>query len=216
MLTNKHINTPSYMSRISQLLKEYSQVHISYTAVGKDPTMESKRILNQLVEELSQNEWKCPPSEVPTDAIAMSAFFEMFAHKIGGDTPIMLCYYYSSRVANDKSFPANVQTLGNMFRAFIVFKAMDKLNTVFNLACNAPFAGYRGKLKNQQFFDFALISDVYKAWNRDDNDPLLKNLKRQVPMVASNYPMFNKQQIIAEGELAHEAVLNVVRTFIKL
>jgi hypothetical protein len=204
------------MSKISQLLREYSQVHISYAVVGKDPAVESKRILNQLVEELSQNEWKCPPSEVPTDAIAMSAFFEMFAHKIGGDAPIMLCYYYSSRVANDKSFPANVQTLGNMFRAFIVFKAMDKLNTVFNLACNAPFAGYRGKLKNQQFFDFALISDVYKAWDRDNNDALLNNLKKQVPIVASNYPMFNKQQIIAEGELAHEAVLNVVRTFIKL
>ncbi len=204
------------MSKISQLLREYSQVHISYAVVGKDPAVESKRILNQLVEELSQNEWKCPPSDVPTDAIAMSAFFEMFAHKIGGDAPIMLCYYYSSRVANDKSFPANVQTLGNMFRAFIVFKAMDKLNTVFNLACNAPFAGYRGKLKNQQFFDFALISDVYKAWDRDNNDALLNNLKKQVPIVASNYPMFNKQQIIAEGELAHEAVLNVVRTFIKL
>ncbi|MBR5592708.1 MAG: hypothetical protein IKW46_01420 [Bacteroidaceae bacterium] len=204
------------MSKISQLLREYSQVHISYAVVGKDPAVESKRILNQLVEELSQNEWKCPPSEVPTDAIAMSAFFEMFAHKIGGDVPIMLCYYYSSRVANDKSFPANVQTLGNMFRAFIVFKAMDKLNTVFNLACNAPFAGYRGKLKNQQFFDFALISDVYKAWDRDNNDALLNNLKKQVPIVASNYPMFNKQQIIAEGELAHEAILNVVRTFIKL
>lgn len=204
------------MSKISQLLREYSQVHISYAVVGKDPAVESKRILNQLVEELSHNEWKCPPSEVPTDAIAMSAFFEMFAHKIGGDAPIMLCYYYSSRVANDKSFPANVQTLGNMFRAFIVFKAMDKLNTVFNLACNAPFAGYRGKLKNQQFFDFALISDVYKAWDRDNNDALLNNLKKQVPIVASNYPMFNKQQIIAEGELAHEAVLNVVRTFIKL
>lgn len=204
------------MSKISQLLREYSQVHISYAVVGKDPAVESKRILNQLVEELSQNEWKCPPSEVPTDAIAMSAFFEMFAHKIGEDTPIMLCYYYSSRVANDKSFPANVQTLGNMFRAFIVFKAMDKLNTVFNLACNAPFAGYRGKLKNLQFFDFALISDVYKAWDRDNNDALLNNLKKQVPIVASNYPMFNKQQIIAEGELAHEAILNVVRTFIKL
>ena len=204
------------MSKISQLLREYSQVHISYAVVGKDPAVESKRILNQLVEELSQDEWKCPPSEVPTDAIAMSAFFEMFAHKIGGDAPIMLCYYYSSRVANDKSFPANVQTLGNMFRAFIVFKAMDKLNTVFNLACNAPFAGYRGKLKNQQFFDFALISDVYKAWDRDNNDALLNNLKKQVPIVASNYHMFNKQQIIAEGELAHEDVLNVVRTFIKL
>ena len=204
------------MSRISQLLKEYSQIHISYSVVGKDPTMETKRILNQLADELAKTEWKCSPSEVPTDSIAMSAFFEMFAHKIGGDAPIMLCYYYSSRVANDKLLPPDVRTLGNMFRAFIVFKAMDKLNMTFNLACNAPFAGYRGKLQNQQFFDFALISDVYQAWDRDNNDPLLQNLKKQTPMVASNYPMFNKQQIMAEGELVHEAVLNVVRTIVEL
>ena len=204
------------MSRITQLLKEYSQTHISYSSVGKDPAMETKRILNQLAEELAKKEWKCSHSEVPSDSIAMSAFFEMFVHKIGGDAPIMLCYYYSSKVANDKLFPSDVRTLGNMFRAFIVFKAMDKLNMTFNLACNAPFAGYRGKLKDQQFFDFALISDVYKAWDRDNYDPLLKNLKKQVPMVASNYPMFNKQQIMMEGELVHEAVLNVVRTFIKL
>lgn len=201
---------------ISKLLRDYSQIRISYEVVGKDPSAEIVKILNKLAVELAENEWRCPPEEVPTDAIAMSAFFEMFALKIGPDAPIMLCYYYSSRVANDKSFPADVRTLGNMFRAFIVFKAMDKLNMTFNLACNAPFAEYRGRLKNQQFFDFALTSDVYKAWDRDDNDPLLKNLKKQVPIVVSNYPMFNKQQIIEEGELAHEAVLNVVRTFIKL
>jgi hypothetical protein len=204
------------MSRISQLLKEYSQVHISYLAAGKDPTIETIRVLNQLAEELSKNSWKCPPSEVSTDSIAMGAFFEMFVHKIGGDTPIMLCYYYSSRVANDKSFPTDVRTLGNMFRAFIVFKAMNKFNMVFNLACNAPFAEYKGKLQLQQFFDFALISDVYKAWDRDNNDPLLQNLKRQAPRVASNYPKFNKQQIILEGELAHEAIFNVICTMIKL
>ena len=203
------------MSRTSQLLKEYSQVHISYAAVGREPAMETKRILNQLAEELSKKKWKCQPSEVPTDAIAMSAFYEMFAHKIGGDAPIMLCYYYSSRVANDNSSPFNVRTLGNMFRAFIVFKAMDKLNMTFNLACNSPIGGYKGKLKGLQFFDLALTSDIYKAWDTDNNDPLLQNLKRQAPMVAANHPTFNKQQIIAEGELAHEAVFNVVRTFIE-
>lgn len=205
------------MSRISQLLIEYSQVHISYLAVGKDPVIETTRVLSQLAEELSKNSWKCPPTEVPTDSIAMSAFFEMFVHKIGGDAPIMLCYYYSSRVANDKSFSADVRSLGNMFRAFIVFKAMNKFNMVFNLACNAPFAGYKGELQQlQQFFDFALTSDVYKAWDRDNNDPLLQNLKKQVPRVVSNYPKFNKQQIIIEGELAHEAIFNVVCTMIEL
>ena len=177
------------MSRISQLLKEYSQVHISYLAAGKAPTIETIRVLNQLAEELSKNSWKCPPSEVSTDSIAMGAFFEMFVHKIGGDTPIMLCYYYSSKVANDKSLPTDVRTLGNMFRAFIVFKAMNKFNMVFNLACNAPFAEYKGKLQLQQFVDFALTSDVYKAWDRDKKDPLLKKLTI-IFTLKKNMPMF--------------------------
>ncbi|MBE6224906.1 MAG: hypothetical protein E7122_06745 [Bacteroidales bacterium] len=204
------------MSTISKLLRDYSQIHISYAAVRKDPSADTARILTQLANELSKNEWMCPPCDVPTDAIAMSAFFEMFTLKIGSDAPIMLCYYYSSRVANDRSFPANVRALGNKFRAFIVFKAMAKLNMTFNLACNAPIGGYRGRLKEQQFFDLALISDIYKAWDTDSNDPLLQNLKRQAPIVASNHPMFTKQQIISEGELAHEAVLNIVKSMLKL
>lgn len=203
------------MSMISKLLRDYSQIRISYEVAGKDPSIEIAKTLNQLATELAKNEWRCSPTEVPTDAIATSAFFEMFALKIGKDAPIMLCYYYSSRVANNNAFPTNVRALGNMFRAFIVFKAMDKLNMTFNLACNAPFAGYNGKLNGQHFFDFALIGDVYQAWDIDNNDPLLQNLKKQTPLVASNYPMYNKQQIIAEGEMVHKAVFNVVRTLVE-
>lgn len=204
------------MSRITQLLKEYSQIHISYSVVDKDPSSESVRVLKQLADELTKNEWNCPPSVVPTDSIAASAFFEMFTHKIGGDAPIMLCYYYSSRLANDKSFPSDARAYGNMLRAFIVFKAMNKLNMAFNLACNAPFAEYRGHLELQQFFDFALISDIYKAWDADNGSALLQNLKMQTIKIATNYSAFTKQQIISEGKLAHEAVLNVVRSFLKL
>lgn len=201
---------------ITKLLRDYSQIRISYEVARKDPSTEIAKTLNQLAAELAKNGWRCPPTEVPTDAIAMSAFYEMFVLKIGPDAPIMLCYYYSSRVANDHSLPTNVRALGNKFRAFIVVKAIDKLNMVFNLACNAPIGGYRGKLKGQQFFDLALTSDIYKAWDTDNGDPLLQSLKRQAPTVASNYPTFTKQQIIAEGELAHEAVLRIVSSFIKL
>ncbi len=204
------------MSMITKLLRDYSQIRISYEVARKDPSTEIAKTLNQLAAELAKNGWRCPPTEVPTDAIAMSAFYEMFVLKIGPDAPIMLCYYYSSRVANDHSLPTNVRALGNKFRAFIVVKAIDKLNMVFNLACNAPIGGYRGKLKGQQFFDLALTSDIYKAWDTDNGDPLLQSLKRQAPTVASNYPTFTKQQIIAEGELAHEAVLRIVSSFIKL
>lgn len=201
---------------ITKLLRDYSQIRISYEVARKDPSTEIAKTLNQLAAELAKNGWRCPPTEVPTDAIAMSAFYEMFVLKIGPDAPIMLCYYYSSRVANDHSLPTNVRALGNKFRAFIVVKAIDKLNMVFNLACNAPIGGYRGKLRGQQFFDLALTSDIYKAWDTDNGDPLLQSLKRQAPTVASNYPTFTKQQIIAEGELAHEAVLRIISSFIKL
>ena len=205
------------MSIITKLLRDYSQIRISYEVAGKDPSAEIAKTLKQLADELAKNEWRCPPTEVPTDAIAMGAFYEMFALKIGPDAPIMLCYYYSSRVANDRSFPTNVRALGNKFRAFIVAKAINKFNMVFNLACNAPIGGYRGKLRGgQQFFDLALTSDIYKAWDTDNGDPLLQSLKRQAPMVASNYPTYTKQQIISEGELAHEAVLNVVKSMLKL
>lgn len=204
------------MSMITKLLRDYSQIRISYEVARKDPSTEIAKTLNQLAAELAKNGWRCPPTEVPTDAIALSAFYEMFVLKIGPDAPIMLCYYYSSRVANDHSLPTNVRALGNKFRAFIVVKAIDKLNMVFNLACNAPIGGYRGKLRGQQFFDLALTSDIYKAWDTDNGDPLLQSLKRQAPTVASNYPTFTKQQIIAEGELAHEAVLRIVSSFIKL
>ena len=204
------------MSMITKLLRDYSQIRISYEVARKDPSTEIAQTLNQLAAELAKNGWRCPPTEVPTDAIAMSAFYEMFVLKIGPDAPIMLCYYYSSRVANDHSLPTNVRALGNKFRAFIVVKAIDKLNMVFNLACNAPIGGYRGKLRGQQFFDLALTSDIYKAWDTDNGDPLLQSLKRQAPTVASNYPTFTKQQIIAEGELAHEAVLRIISSFIKL
>jgi len=204
------------MSIIKQLFKEYSQAHISYAVVGQDPSIATVNILNRLLEELRKREWKFSPTEVPTDSIAMSAFFEMFTLKIGKDNPIMLCYYYSSRVANDKSCPEHVRALGNMFRAFIVFKAMDKLNMAFNLACNAPFAGYRGKLNNQQFFDMSLLCDIYKAWDLNNDDPLLQNLKRQAPRVAANYPTFSRVQIIKEGEMAHEALLKVICSFLKI
>lgn len=59
-----------------------------------------------------------------------------------------------------------------------------------------------------------LLSDVYQAWDADKSSAMLQNLKKQTPMVAANYPTFTRQQIITEGELAHEAVLNIVNTII--
>ena len=38
---------------ISQILKEYSQIRISYEAVGKDPSMEITKILNKLATDIA-------------------------------------------------------------------------------------------------------------------------------------------------------------------
>ncbi len=202
------------MSMISKLLREYSQIRISFEAVGKDSSTEITKVLNQLAVELTKNKWRCSSIEAPTDTIAMCAFFEMFARKIGGDATIMLCYYYSSRVANDHSLPNRTRIEGNKYRAFIVFKGMEKFNMAINLACNSHISGYRGNLNTNQFFDLLLLSDVYKAWDADSNSSMLQNLKKQAPFVAANHSTFSKQQIINEGELAHEALLNVISNII--
>ena len=39
------------MNMISQILKEYSQIRVSYEVVGKDPSMEITKILNKLATE---------------------------------------------------------------------------------------------------------------------------------------------------------------------
>lgn len=200
---------------ITKLLKEYTQVRVSYEAIGKDPSSEVTKVLLKLESELRKRDWKCPSDCVYNDTVAMCAFFEMYARKIGGDAPIMLCYYYSSRVANNRTLSESARVKGNKHRAFIVFKAMNQLSMTFNIACNAPIAEYRGRLNNNQFVDILLLSDVYKAWNADNNSTLLQNLKRQTPIVAANHPTFTKQQIIMEGELAHEAVLNIVSTIVE-
>lgn len=198
------------MSMIKQLFKEYSQIRISFEAVGRNASAETNRVLNLLAAELAKNNWKCSPADVPTDTIAMCAFFEMFAQKIGGFNAVVLCYFYSSRVTKDRSLPTKARVEGNKIRAFIVFKNIDQLSQIFNFACNSPIGNYKGKLNDRQFVDLLLLSDVYQAWDADNGSAMLRNLKKQAPMVAAHHPNFTRQQIITEGELAHEAVLNVV------
>ncbi len=200
---------------VFQLLKEYSQVHIANAIVDRDSTEEIVDVLNRLAVELTKNKWRCSPSDVPTDTIAMCAFYEMFVRKIGGDAPIMLCYYYSSRVIKNTSLPINARLEGYKHRAFIVFKNMDKLDMTFSLACNAPIARYKGNLNNNQFVDLLLLSDVYQAWDTDDESRMLQNLKQQAPKVAATHPSFSKKQIITEGALAHDAVLNIIKNIVE-
>ena len=59
--------------------------------------------------------------------------------------PALLCYYFSSLVAEDNSLPTSKRLDGNRLRAFITFKNMNKWNMIISMA-QAPFSGYNGKL----------------------------------------------------------------------
>lgn len=144
----------------------------------------------------------------------MMAFFEMSVRKIGGDIPALLCYYYSSLVANDSSLPVNIRANGYRFRAFVEFKNMDKWNIIMSMA-QAPFNGYEGNLTESEFFDILLLSDVYKAWDSDPSSSMLSNLQKQAPKVASLHPSFSRSQVLSEGELAHKALFDVIEPIVK-
>ena len=44
------------MSIITKLLRDYSQIRISYEVAGKDPSAEIAKTLKQLADELAKNE----------------------------------------------------------------------------------------------------------------------------------------------------------------
>ena len=70
----------------------------------------------------------------------------------------------------------------------------------------------KGKLEEKAFFDFLILSDVYKAWNIDPTHPIMSKLKKQVPNIESCYPSYNKEQVIFEAELAHTAIFDLIKS----
>lgn len=200
---------------LNDYLKEYAHVHISYAMIGKDAATETKKVLKKIADYLSQHDWKCNPATIDNKTIAMGAFFEMFAHNIGGDMPAMYCYYFSTLVARDVNIPEKSRLEGNKYRAFITFKNMNKWDRIIMMARLAPMSEYKGHLDESSFFDILLLSDVYKAWDIDPDSSMLASLKRQAPSVARNHPQINKQQAIVEGELAHDAVFGIIETLVR-
>lgn len=57
---------------------------------------------------------------------------------------------------------------------------------------------------------------MYKAWNQNDGDEMFAKIKLQAPHVASVHSELTKQEVLEEGELAHEAVLNIVERLITI
>jgi hypothetical protein len=199
---------------LNSLLKQYSAVKV-YSLVGNnDPNQELVQIFRQIEDTLKKSDWKITPMSVENNSIAMMAFFEMFVRKIGGDMPALLCYYFSSLVAEDNSLPTSKRLDGNRLRAFITFKNMNKWNMIISMA-QAPFSGYNGKLTERSFFDILLLSDVYKAWDSDPDSPMLEDLKKQAPKVAAMHPSLSKAQVLTEGELAHKSVFEIIESLVE-
>lgn len=199
---------------LNNLIKEYARVRVSYEIAGKDPIQEVQKVLNKIANYLSQHEWKCNPSSIENNTWAMCVFFEMFANKIGGDMPALLCYYFSTLIARDTNLPLNSRLEGNKHRAFIIFKNMDNWDRIIMMARLAPMAEYKGHLDENSFFDILLLGDVYKAWDVDPDSAMLSSLKRQTPNVARNHPQFSRQQVMTESELAHEAVFHIIESLV--
>lgn len=198
---------------LNNLLKQYAATKISCEFAGTDSTQESVKILRKIEETLKNNKWNITSFPVENNTIAMMAFFDMFAREMGKDMSALLCYYYSSLVANDSSLPTKNREHGNRFRAFITFKNMDKWDRIFTMA-QAPVY-YSGNLSDDSFFDILLLSDVYKAWDSDPESSMLANLKKQSPKVAALHPSLSRTQVLTEGEMAHKAVFDVIVFFVK-
>ena len=199
---------------LNSLLHKCARVQISYLIADKDSTQELRSILQEIADYLSEQEWKFNPETIGNISLAMAVFFEMFAQKIGGDMSSMYCYYFSTLVAKDMNLPQEQRAEGNKYRAFIIFKNIDKWNNIITMARLAPMAGYKGHLDENSFFDILLLDDVYKAWDADSDSALLTNLKKQAIIVANNHPQYTKQQVMAEGDLAHEAIFGIIKTLI--
>ena len=198
---------------LNNLLKQYAATKISCEFAGTDSTQESVKILREIEETLKKNDWKITSFIVENNTVAMLAFFEMFSREIGGNRSALLCYYYSSLVANDCSLSAENRAHGNRFRAFITFKNMDKWNMLFAMA-QAPI-NYKGNLSDDSFFDILLLSDVYKAWDSDPDSSMLANLKKQSTKVAALHPSLSRAQVLTEGEIANKAVFGVIESLVK-
>jgi hypothetical protein len=200
---------------LNDLIKEYIRVRASHAMAGGNGTQEIVKVLHDVENYLSVNGWKCNPSLIENNTWAMCMFYEMLSYKIGGDTPAMMCYYFSTLVAQDSNLPEDTRHEGNKYRAFIIFKSIGKWDGIISEARLAPVAEYKGHLDESSFFDILLLGDVYKAWNVDSNSRMLANLKEQALTVASSHPSITRQQAMIESELAHAALFKVIELLIK-
>lgn len=145
-------------------------------------------------------------TEDPFTATLM--FSELSFRKITGYSYI--AYYYGS-ICQNIDIPKNLKDTAKRFRLKVLFNNLEEFDHFITVARTVPFIGYKGNLEAQPFLDFLIMSDAYEVWNSDKDDKLLKSIQNLVIKHESHYPSYTKQQIIKEGNLAHQALFNAVK-----
>ncbi|MDE6522757.1 MAG: hypothetical protein K2L17_08075 [Muribaculaceae bacterium] len=135
-------------------------------------------------------------------------FSEMSIRQIGELAPF-LAYYYGTLAQSQDKISAHSKIDARRMRLFAMFKNLETFDRAIMLA-HAPISGYTGKLNDQEFFDFLIMSDVYLVWDSDDNSTLLKSLKSQTLKNIRNHSKFSKDEIMKEGEKAHKALFTII------
>ena len=172
-----------------------------------------EKTLSEIASIFEINEWKYVPGSISDISTAMCVMFDIFTC-LKQNEASMLCYYFSSLVANDSSLPLQEHLKGNRYRAYIFLKDMkgwanrcELFTTLFKDINN-----YNGHFTNDSY-DLSLLYDVFKAWHF--GGALLDHLKEQVPRIMLKYPKYSKEKILLEGELAHNAFFEQIRRVVE-
>ena len=173
-----------------------------------------EKTLSEIASFFESNNWVISPGTITNNSVAMCAMFDIFTCLKQYEAS-MFCYYFSSLVADDSSLPLQECLKGNRYRAYNFIKDMEGWRSrcdLFLALHNDLNIIYEGHLTNE-FFDLSLLYDVYKAWR--SGGALLDNLKNQVPRIIANYPNYSKEKVLLEGELAHKAMFEYIRSTIE-
>lgn len=187
------------------------------TAINKYRQLKVSSVITHTVEKDLVSFFKEIKDNIPTlikdktndPFTATLMFSELSFRKITGYSYI--AYYYGS-ICQNANIPKNLKDTAKRLRLEVFFSNLEEFDNLITFARTAPFIGYKGNLEAQPFLDFLIMSDAYEVWDSDKDDKLLKSIQNLVITHENHYPSYTKQQIIQEGNLAHQALFNAIKT----
>lgn len=207
---------------IKELIERYRIEYSTMQLLGKDNVFEAtnetlKELANALlrgsdefVDEGELVQWQKELNEVTDYQSAMLAFFDMEVRGISKRVSAYLAYYYASMLIDDQLKSNESAEDAYYMRSMIVFKNMNAFfDQVHWIRKDQDL--YKGQLDERQFNDLLLLANVYCAWNVETDNPSWDNVRRQVPIVASNHPGFSKTEVIKVGLEASDAMFKYIQ-----